>query len=113
MHAIGDGTARKNADVFRKWSPAGAIGLHSTQLQIAMRGLSLLAVGGLMAYSTCSFSPIENEAVVAEVLLRCNGAVELVDVSDRLPGLVRSPGLLTWRVFDGGMVVSSESVLSV
>ena len=26
-----------------------------------MRGLSLLRVGGLMVYSTCSFNPIEDE----------------------------------------------------
>ena len=70
---------------------------------IAMRGLQLLREGGLMAYSTCSFNPLENEAVVAELLRRCGGAVELVDVSAALPGLLRSPGLFTWRVFDGGM----------
>ena len=29
--------------------------------------------------------------------------MELVDVSDRLPGLLRAPGLHTWRVFDGTM----------
>jgi hypothetical protein len=44
-----------------------------------------------------------DEAVVAEILRRCAGSVELVDVSSCLPGLVRSPGLLTWRVFDSGL----------
>jgi 16S rRNA C967 or C1407 C5-methylase (RsmB/RsmF family) len=52
----------------------------------------------LEVYSTCSLNPIEDEAVVAEVLRRCGGALELVDVSDILPALKRVPGLTTWKV---------------
>lgn len=52
-----------------------------------------------MCYSTCTFNPIENEAVVAEILRRSQGALELVDASDALPGLRRRPGLTTWTVF--------------
>lgn len=29
----GDGTARKNGDVFRKWSPASGVGLHGLQVR--------------------------------------------------------------------------------
>lgn len=57
-------------------------------------------VGGRMVYSTCTFNPIEDEAVVAELLLRCQGALQLVDVSGQLPQLVRCPGLRSWRVRD-------------
>lgn len=99
----GDGTARKNVDVLPKWTPASGALLHPLQVQIAMRGLQLLKPGGLMAYSTCSFNPMENEAVVAELLRRCGGAVELVDCSDRLPGLIRSPGMSDWLPHDAGM----------
>jgi 16S rRNA C967 or C1407 C5-methylase (RsmB/RsmF family) len=42
-------------------------GLHKLQLQIALRGLALLRVGGILVYSTCSLNPIEDEAVVAQV----------------------------------------------
>ena len=51
-------------------------------------------------YSTCSMSPYENEAVVAEVLRRCRGYVEIVDCSAELPSLKRRPGLTSWKVRD-------------
>ncbi|MCD7471915.1 hypothetical protein HAX54_012711 [Datura stramonium] len=98
----GDGTLRKAPDIWRKWNAGNGNGLHGLQIQIAMRGLSLLKVGGRMVYSTCSMNPIENEAVVAEVLRRCGGSVELIDVSSELPQLVRRPGLKKWKVRDKG-----------
>ncbi|PHU00009.1 hypothetical protein BC332_29796 [Capsicum chinense] len=98
----GDGTLRKAPDIWRKWNAGNGNGLHGLQIQIAMRGLSLLKVGGRMVYSTCSMNPIENEAVVAEVLRRCGASVELVDVSSELPQLVRRPGLKKWKVRDKG-----------
>ncbi|XP_059643383.1 multisite-specific tRNA:(cytosine-C(5))-methyltransferase trm4a-like isoform X2 [Cornus florida] len=73
-------------------------GLHGLQVQIAMWGMALLKVGGRMVYSTCSMNPVENEAVVAEILRRCRGSVELLDVSSELPQLVCRPGLKKWKV---------------
>jgi 16S rRNA C967 or C1407 C5-methylase (RsmB/RsmF family) len=75
----GDGTLRKCPEMWKDWSPREGMMLHSIQLQIAMRGASLLRVGGLMVYSTCTFNPIENEAVVAEILRRCRGSLYLLD----------------------------------
>ncbi|XP_059307462.1 uncharacterized protein LOC132059021 [Lycium ferocissimum] len=98
----GDGTLRKAPDIWRKWNAGNGNGLHGLQIQIAMRGLSLLKVGGRMVYSTCSMNPIENEAVIAEVLRRCGESVELVDVSSEIPQLVRRPGLKRWKVRDKG-----------
>ncbi|XP_059643382.1 multisite-specific tRNA:(cytosine-C(5))-methyltransferase trm4a-like isoform X1 [Cornus florida] len=60
--------------------------------------MALLKVGGRMVYSTCSMNPVENEAVVAEILRRCRGSVELLDVSSELPQLVCRPGLKKWKV---------------
>lgn len=96
----GDGTLRKAPDIWRRWNVGTGNGIHGLQIQIAMRGMSLLKVGGRMVYSTCSMNPIENEAVVSEILRRCGGAVELVDVSNELPQLVRRPGLKKWKVRD-------------
>lgn len=76
----GDGTTRKNIGIWKTWSASSGLALHALQLSIALKGAAqLLKQGGLMVYSTCSFNPVENEAVVAELLRQSNGALELVD----------------------------------
>ncbi|THF97559.1 hypothetical protein TEA_013458 [Camellia sinensis var. sinensis] len=108
----GDGTLRKAPDIWRKWSVGMGNGIHGLQVQIAMRGISLLKVGGRIVYSTCSMNPVENEAVVAEILRRCGGSVELLDVSNELPQLVRRPGLKKWKVRDKGIWLASYKDVS-
>ncbi|KAI3814028.1 hypothetical protein L1987_18770 [Smallanthus sonchifolius] len=105
----GDGTLRKAPDIWRKWSVGMANGVHCLQLQIAMRGLTLLKTGGRMVYSTCSMNPVENEAVVSEILRRCGDSVQLVDVSSELPQLIRRPGLKSWKVRDKGVWLASHN----
>lgn len=46
----------------------------SLQVRILQRGVEMLAVGGRIVYSTCSFNPVENEAVVAAILRRNKGS---------------------------------------
>ncbi|KAJ7338361.1 hypothetical protein JRQ81_011407 [Phrynocephalus forsythii] len=94
----GDGTMRKNIDVWKKWTTQNSLQLHGLQLRIATRGIEQLAEGGRMVYSTCSLNPIENEAVIASLLEKSEGALELADVSSELPGLKRMPGITQWKV---------------
>lgn len=98
----GDGTARKNIGVWKDWSPASALGLHTTQVRILVRALQMLKVGGRVVYSTCSMNPVENEAVIASAIERCGGAanVNIIDCSQELPGLKRRAGLKSWKVMD-------------
>lgn len=93
----GDGTLRKNTDIWKTWNAANGNNFHGLQTKIAKRGLELLKKGGLMAYSTCSLNPQEDESVIASLLKE--GGVELVDISDRLPHLKYVPGLTDWKVF--------------
>jgi multisite-specific tRNA:(cytosine-C5)-methyltransferase len=92
----GDGTLRKNAGIWAKWTPQDGAGLHALQLRILLRALRLLRPGGRLVYSTCSLNPAEDEAVVAGALREVGAGAALVDVADRLPGLVRRPGMRKW-----------------
>ncbi len=47
--------------------------LHALQARILQRGVQLLKPGGRVVYSTCSLNPLEDEAVVAEILRRNRG----------------------------------------
>uniref|UniRef100_A0A8C8Z798 tRNA (cytosine(34)-C(5))-methyltransferase n=1 Tax=Prolemur simus TaxID=1328070 RepID=A0A8C8Z798_PROSS len=94
----GDGTMRKNIDVWKKWTTLNSLQLHGLQLRIATRGAEQLAEGGRMVYSTCSLNPIEDEAVIASLLEKSEGALELADVSSELPGLKWMPGITQWKV---------------
>ncbi|KAF4036636.1 16S rRNA methyltransferase RsmB/F [Phytophthora infestans] len=96
----GDGLIRKLPEKWRTWSPEQALVHHPSQLGLAEHAVSLLRTGGALLYSTRSLNPIENEAVVAELLRRSNGALELVETDDILEGLERSHGLSQWDVLD-------------
>lgn len=94
----GDGTLRKNTDVWKSWNTGNGNNFHGLQVKIARRGMEMLAKDGLMVYSTCSFNPQEDEAVIANILNESKGTIELVDVSDKLPGLKTRKGLTSWKV---------------
>jgi len=108
----GDGTIRKNLNIWESWNPVKGNHRHHLQYNIARRGLELLEVGGLMAYSSCSINQIENECVLARLLQEGEGNLELVDQTGKFPGLRWAPGLSSWRVFDDNMneYASYESV---
>jgi len=104
----GDGTIRKAPDIWKKWNAGLGNGVHRLQVQIAMRGVALLKVGGKLVYSTCSMNPVEDEAVVGEVLRQSGGSIELLDVSAEFPELKRRPGLKSWKVRDKGKWLTSH-----
>ncbi|CAH1803381.1 unnamed protein product [Owenia fusiformis] len=101
----GDGTMRKNPDVWGKWTVANGHNLHGLQTRILKRGLALLGDNGRLVYSTCSLNPIEDEAVVASTLLQWrnmsankNCEIRLVDISKELPGLKHNKGVSHWKI---------------
>ncbi|XP_041970924.1 tRNA (cytosine(34)-C(5))-methyltransferase [Aricia agestis] len=100
----GDATLRKNPDIWLKWSTGNGNNLHGIQYRVLRRGSELLGVGGRLVYSTCSFNPIENEAVVHRLLQETDGAMKLVDASHLLPGLKFKKGMTYWRPASKDMV---------
>ncbi|XP_062582510.1 RNA cytosine-C(5)-methyltransferase NSUN2-like [Saccostrea cucullata] len=110
----GDGTLRKNQDIWTKWTPNQGINLHGIQAKILKRGLDLLEVGGRLVYSTCSLNPVEDEAVIAGMLQKCEGSVELVDVSEEIKNLKYTPGISQWKMMtkDGSQFFSDYESLS-
>ena len=95
----GDGTFRKFSHLWRLFRPRVSLELHLIQLQIAKASALMLKAGGRMIYSTCSINPLEDEAVVAALLLYCNGKLKLVDVAKEglLPGLKKRQGISDWE----------------
>ncbi|KAK2166787.1 hypothetical protein LSH36_35g04062 [Paralvinella palmiformis] len=99
----GDGTLRKNVDAWAKWNAHTAMHLHNLQSRILSRGLEMLVVGGRLVYSTCSLNPVENEAVISNLLRKSKGTVKLVDVDAKLPGLKGMPGMSSWKIISREM----------
>lgn len=101
----GDGTCRKDKHILPIWKPNCANQLHGTQVDILVRAIQLVKVGGAVCFSTCSLNPVEDEAVVAEALRRTMAesdgapAVELVECPE-LSGLIRREGIQEWKVAD-------------
>jgi 16S rRNA C967 or C1407 C5-methylase (RsmB/RsmF family) len=95
----GDGTGRKNPGIWKHWSQSAAHSIHPVQVGIGLNGARLAKVGGFICYSTCSMNPIENEAVVAQILRDADGSLELVDKRKDMPNIVARPGWTKWKVF--------------
>ena len=60
----GEGMFRKNPEVLAAWHPGLPEQLADIQKQILHQAARMLAPGGLMVYSTCTFNRTENEGVV-------------------------------------------------
>ena len=64
----GEGMFRKNPAVIDAWLEKGPDYFSSLQKEIVLHAADMLKPGGRMFYSTCTFSPLENEAVMTWLL---------------------------------------------
>ncbi|MDD4904012.1 MAG: NOL1/NOP2/sun family putative RNA methylase [Candidatus Bipolaricaulis sp.] len=65
-----EGTLRKEPSLQAGASAPAIRRLAGIQAMLILRGFDLLRVGGWLVYSTCTFAPEENEAIVAHLLER-------------------------------------------
>jgi 16S rRNA C967 or C1407 C5-methylase (RsmB/RsmF family) len=63
-----EGTIRKNPDAFEEWSRSHVKGVSAVQRAVLARAIQATRPGGTVVYSTCTFAPEENEAVLDGVL---------------------------------------------
>ena len=63
------------------WSIRKVREMRSKQQKLLWAGIQTLKPGGTLVYSTCTFSPEENEGVLAKALRTFGDKIELVDVS--------------------------------
>nr|AIE95009.1 tRNA and rRNA cytosine-C5-methylase family protein (NSUN2) [uncultured marine group II/III euryarchaeote AD1000_55_C01] len=105
----GSGTTRKNPDVWGRWLPSGGRSLHNLQVALLSKASTLLKPGGRIVYSTCSLDPVEDEAVVAEVL-RSSNSMSLLPTSPLLAGVPGEQGRAEWSILDDEGAPSEEEV---
>ena len=74
----GEGMFRKNSEAQNEWSVEHVKSCAQRQLMILDSAKNALKDGGVMVYSTCTFSQEENEGVITE-FLRENSDFELED----------------------------------
>lgn len=67
----GEGMFRKDPSVQKNWEQYGVDYYHKLQKEIVLAAAQMLRPGGLLLYSTCTFSPEENEGTIAWLLSKC------------------------------------------
>ena len=87
-----EGTIRKNPDALDNWSPDHVASVAGIQKGIIRRAVQATREGGTIVYSTCTFAPEENEAVVQHALDSESCRVVDFDI-----GLDYAPGLTAWN----------------
>ena len=86
-----EGMARKDAEMKDRCSLKRSLDLQVLQKGLLKRAVNLTKPGGVIVYSTCTYAPEENEAIVNHVL----DDVRAEPVSIR--GLKGSPGVTEWN----------------
>jgi 16S rRNA (cytosine1407-C5)-methyltransferase len=81
-------------NALRFWSLKRVQEYGLLQQRMLMAAFKLLAPGGVLVYSTCTFGPEENEAPL-DHLLRHRDNAEVMPIDLAVPG--RRPGLVSWN----------------
>ena len=64
----GEGMFRKEEALARDWTPEKSAELSDIQKDLVLKAADMLRPGGMLLYSTCTFSPEENEQTIEYLL---------------------------------------------
>ncbi len=84
-----EGTIRKSYKAIYNWKPWGYKKLSNLQRSLLISAYKAVKPGGIIVYSTCTFSPEENEEVISYLLENYKAKLEEIN----LPGLNISEGM--------------------
>ncbi len=89
-----EGRERRGPGVISRCSRERSQDLQVLQISLLKNALRLTKPGGVVVYSTCTYSPEENELVVEAVL---EDAEDLRLEKVKIPGLKECPGIIEWN----------------
>ena len=78
----GEGMFRKDSDMIKKWNNDLITYCITQQKEILRCCAVMLKAGGMMLYSTCTFSPEENEYIIKE-FLQCHREFTIVPIETK------------------------------
>lgn len=84
-----------NPRTFKYWQERKVHEMVRTQKKLMYAAFHALASGGTLVYSTCTFSPEENEGVIDWFLDKFSSSVSLVPIDIPIPGACE--GLRRWH----------------
>lgn len=90
-----EGTFRKSANKKVLPNEKNSQSLANMQLAILKRAVGLCKPGGRIIYSTCTFSPQENEWVIDQILKDPKSELKIIPI--KLAGFKSSPGITQWK----------------
>ena len=88
---------------FGYWRPAKVFEMARKQRKLILSALAALKPGGTLVYSTCTFAPEENEAILDWALKKSEDALEIETIS--FPLLNQMRGIQKWDddIFDSAV----------
>lgn len=98
----GEGMFRKDIANARAWSLEKVESCAKIQREITGQAVEMLRPGGMLLYSTCTFSPEENEGTI-DYLLKRYPEMELTDIPRQpgfMSGCLEFSGLSNWEDLD-------------
>lgn len=89
-----EGTIRNTPEVLKNWKEHTIKRLSQMQTGLINSAFKALKPGGVLVYSTCTFAPEENEAVVNYLFKKYSN---LICEPITIPNIISHPGLVKWR----------------